>query len=96
MIEAAVGDLYIQLELDAYMEVHRDTCPRADCVLKIRKQTEKKKSVRQGNQVLLDVINQIYYYGIKSFPSDIHLRLCYAYFLTDYLKAKQLALIELQ
>lgn len=57
MIEAAVGDLYIQLELDAYMEVHRDTCPRTDCVLKIRKQTEKKKSVRQGNLVLLDVIN---------------------------------------
>ncbi|CAD8060370.1 unnamed protein product [Paramecium sonneborni] len=96
MIQNAHNDQYIQLELDAYIEVHKHACPRQDCVLKARKQTEKKKSTRQGNQILLDVINQIFFYGIKSFPTDIHLRLHYAYFLIDYLKLKQLALTELQ
>ncbi|CAK67417.1 unnamed protein product (macronuclear) [Paramecium tetraurelia] len=96
MIQNAHNDHYIQLELDAYIEVHKNACPKPDCVLKARKQTEKKKSTRQGNQILLDVINQIFFYGIKNFPTDTHLRLHYAYFLMDYLKLKQLALTELQ
>lgn len=37
MIQNAHNDHYIQLELDAYIEVHKHACPKPDCVLKARK-----------------------------------------------------------
>lgn len=78
--------------LDGFIEIHKQTCPKPDCVLKVKKQlSEKFKNnpiYRDRNQTLIEIINQIYFYGIKAFPQDVSLRLNYAFFLIDRMKLK--------
>ncbi|CAD8098653.1 unnamed protein product [Paramecium primaurelia] len=95
------NDQHSSLMLDGFIEIHKQTCYRNDCVLKSKKSlNDKNKHVSLQDMerytVFIELISQIYYDGIKQFPQDVFLRLNYSYFLIDRLKLKQQALSELQ
>ncbi|CAD8110362.1 unnamed protein product [Paramecium sonneborni] len=95
------NDQHSSLMLDGFIEIHKQTCYRNDCVLKSKKSLNdrNKHTALQDMErytVFIELISQIYYDGIKQFPQDVFLRLNYSYFLIDRLKLKQQALSELQ
>lgn len=42
LIDESPTDQNASLMLDGYIEIHKQTCPRADCVLKVKKQLSEK------------------------------------------------------
>ncbi|CAK91236.1 unnamed protein product (macronuclear) [Paramecium tetraurelia] len=95
------NDQHSSLMLDGFIEVHKQTCYRNDCILKFKKSLNEKNKYASLHDmerytVFIELISQIYYDGIKQFPQDVFLRLNYSYFLIDRLKLKQQALSELQ
>ncbi|CAD8180493.1 unnamed protein product [Paramecium octaurelia] len=95
------NDQHSLLMLDGFIEIHKQTCYRNDCVLKSKKilnEKNKHSSLQDMERytVFIELISQMYYDGIKQFPQDVFLRLNYSYFLIDRLKLKQQALTELQ
>ncbi|CAD8076309.1 unnamed protein product [Paramecium primaurelia] len=95
------NDQHSLLMLDGFIEIHKQTCYRNDCILKAKKSlNDKNKHATlqdiERYTVFIELISQIYYDGIKQFPQDVFLRLNYSYFLIDRLKLKQQALSELQ
>ncbi|CAD8151019.1 unnamed protein product [Paramecium pentaurelia] len=92
-----------QIIIDGYLEIHRVTCVREDCYLKIKNQP----NIRLTNSLLRDstlteretdlifVLGQIYYNQIKRFPESVTLRIRYSFLLSDYMRQLQQAFNEL-
>ncbi|CAD8065320.1 unnamed protein product [Paramecium sonneborni] len=92
-----------QIIVDGYLEIHRVTCVREDCYLKIKNQP----NIRLTNSLLRDstlteretdlifVLGQIYYNQIKRFPESTTLRIRYSFLLSDYMRQLQQAFNEL-
>ena len=91
--------------LDGYVEIHKQTCNKDDCPLKqknLKNQIMKNKAIVNGDEsnnekfnLLIQLINKMYFYGLKKFPNNTSLRISYAFFLIEKLNMKQQALQEL-
>ncbi|CAK90000.1 unnamed protein product (macronuclear) [Paramecium tetraurelia] len=98
--EKSIKDQHSQLLLDAFLEIHEQTCPRLDCIMKnkqLLRQIQNKHQNRQiENKIIInELITQMLTFGIKMQPLNIDLRLYYSFFLIDEIKSPQLAFIEL-
>ncbi|CAD8090165.1 unnamed protein product [Paramecium primaurelia] len=98
--EKSIKDQHSQLLLDAFLEIHEQTCPRLDCIMKnkqLLRQIQNKHQNRQiENKIIInELIIQMLTFGIKMQPLNIDLRLYYSFFLIDEIKSPQLAFIEL-
>ena len=91
--------------LDGYVEIHKQTCNKDDCPLK---QKNIKSNIMNKNLnfhaddilnekygLLIQLLNKMYFYGIKKFPNNTSLRISYSFFLIEKLHMKQQALHEL-
>ncbi len=77
--------------LDGYIEIHKQTCNKEDCPLKEKNQIKKrllsqsrrgnKQKINEKKQLILQLVQKMYYYGIKKFPNNTSLRIQYAFFL---------------
>ena len=91
--------------LDGYIELHKQTCTKEDCPLK-NKNTKSNPIPKNINfnsdeflnekySLLIQLLNRMYFYGIKKFPNNTSLRISFAFFLIEKLNLKQQALQEL-
>jgi hypothetical protein len=91
--------------LDGYVELHKQTCNKEDCPLK---QKNMKTNMLHKNLnfnsdeflnekygLLIQLLNKMYFYGIKKFPNNTSLRISFSFFLIEKLHMKQQALQEL-
>ncbi|CAD8069136.1 unnamed protein product [Paramecium sonneborni] len=93
-----------QIIVDAYLEIHKGTCIKDDCYLKVKNQAKFKlsnsllrdTSLTEREIDLIFILGQIYYNQIKRFPESISLRIQYAFILSDYMRQLKQAYNELK
>ena len=104
LMDAQATKRHAAVLLDGYIELHKKNCDKDDCPLKqknLKKQVSKTSNFfseeyfNEKYALLIQVLNKMYYYGIKKFPASTSLRISFAFFLIEKLKMKQQALQEL-